>query len=628
VFAPVAGVVFPEFSLYFRTFGYAGRPEIAHVWDSFTGFLLGWYRPVSFTLAPFLFGVDLLNPPSVIVLNIAFFALAAYLLPALFIPQAALPVKLLASSLILTAPALQSVSYFAVIDSLYIILAAVTIIVLEKAYQERGAARVLLYLAAGLLLLLTAAAKEVGVLTPFVAATVLFLRRITMGGDRPSWRLAVDILKFCAPLMLVSILYYAVYIFLRGAFVSADSYSSVATLEKIYGIPQFLKVSLNLGFPTDESWWVRWATAGYDQIASMTRLGVYAVALLLVIGQIFARGPWPAVAFLAVLLTMAVPLGIFHVHPHHTYPLVAALALGIAAAFCFMERWTVGRWVVAGKYLVVSLHALLLGVSFLLMFRAYEYNRQVYTSGIHGPQLSYNTKLFYDSAFKALVQQRPTYLLIEQCPDDWAVGSKAGVLHYYGRADNALGEEYVPLGDLTAAAAKRRDAVEAQGGQLLALECDRAGFRAYRIRDFAEAPIALVLGRDYGVSTHPDLFGRALLGAGWSQLEAGYVWSDSDVARLNLPIPPQARTVHFDLAAFAPGDLTQTLAIEADAVVGIRAEFDARNSRRVLSMPLPDNVAGTLEVRFRIGKPISPKELSLSTDVRRLGVALYGIRFE
>jgi hypothetical protein len=121
IFAPIVGLVFPEFALFYELFGNSGRPSFSFVLNTFSEFSGGWYRPVSFALAPFLMGIDFLNPSSVIVFNIIFFSFAVYFVSVAFLANAGLIVKILAASLILSAPSLQSVSYFPVIDSLYII---------------------------------------------------------------------------------------------------------------------------------------------------------------------------------------------------------------------------------------------------------------------------------------------------------------------------------------------------------------------------------------------------------------------------------------------------------------------------------------------------------------------------
>jgi hypothetical protein len=115
---PILGLVFPEFALFYVGSGNVAKLSFSHVLHSFVGFSSGWYRPVSHFLALYVLGIDFVNPASIVAMNIVFFAMASWLVPSVLLPQAGFGPRVLTSSLILSAPALQSVSYIPGIDSL------------------------------------------------------------------------------------------------------------------------------------------------------------------------------------------------------------------------------------------------------------------------------------------------------------------------------------------------------------------------------------------------------------------------------------------------------------------------------------------------------------------------------
>jgi len=200
IFGPILGLVFPEYALFHAGFGYAAKPSFSHVLQSFVGFYFGWYRPVSHVFAPYVLGIDFLNPAGIVAMNIAFFAIASWLVPSVFLPHAGLGPRLLTSSLILSAPALQLALYLPVIDALYVIFAIATIVALERAYLKEVSFLSATYAAALLSWALAVASKEVSVLTPLVAVPVIFLRRITDGMETPSWALFQKVARYCGPL--------------------------------------------------------------------------------------------------------------------------------------------------------------------------------------------------------------------------------------------------------------------------------------------------------------------------------------------------------------------------------------------------------------------------------------------
>jgi hypothetical protein len=631
IFGPILGLVWPEYALFYVSFGNA--PSFSHVVQSFVSFSFGWYRPVSHVLAPYVLGLDFRNPSSIAAMNIVFFAMTSWLAPIVFLPQAGLGPKLLTSSLILSAPALQSVSYSPVIDSLYILFAIATIVALERAYLKRGSFLSATYAVALLSWALAVASKEVAVLTPFVAVPVIFLRRITDGMETPSWALLQKVARYCGPLAAASVLYYLTYLWQRGAFTSVESYSSMPGTESVGRIRQLVAVSFNIAFPSAASAWLRWITGGYDPVASTLRMILYAAATLAGAILIFGRKHWSVIAFLGVLLGLVIPIGSFAIHPHHTFPVVIALAVGVGAAVSTLSQGFLRVFRVPAKPVFTATGLLLVAVSLALMHCAYIYNTNVLVTGIHAFPLRYNTRLFNDNAFKALLKRRPTFVLIEKCSTSWSVGSDVGVLSYYGGSPVALGERYVD-DFLPRTIIELKHGVEGQGGQLIGLGCNliRSGNLTtsdpYTVINFSEELAAMASGRDMKVSTHADLYWYSLLRSGWSRVEAERVWSVGNQAILELPIPPGVQSIQFDLGAYVPGEVTQSVDVAIEGAVVTTLTFDADHSRKVVSVPVLHSASGTEEIVFRMHVPGSPKEASASDAGRSLGIALYGFRLE
>jgi hypothetical protein len=135
-------------------------------------------------------------------------------------------------------------------------------------------------------------------------------------------------------------------------------------------------------------------------------------------------------------------------------------------------------------------------------------------------------------------------------------------------------------------------------------------------------------GRDIRVSTHSDLYRHLLLRSGWSLVEAERVWSVGHQAIMELPISPGVQSIQFDLGAYVPGQVTQSIDIAIDEAAVTTLTFDADHSRQLVSVPVLHSSSGVEEIVFRIKAPAPPKEVSLPDDGRSLGIALYGFRLE
>ncbi|MDO8979518.1 MAG: hypothetical protein Q7V17_09845 [Afipia sp.] len=128
-------------------------------------------------------------------------------------------------------------------------------------------------------------------------------------------------------------------------------------------------------------------------------------------------------------------------------------------------------------------------------------------------------------------------------------------------------------------------------------------------------------------------FGSQLyFGEGWSESEEDFgVWSDGARAEMNFSIRSDARALFFSVqvrpfltAAHSRLDVSLT----ANAVPVAEWSFDAtRRSDRDWTwhhIPISDDLvaSGDIQIALNFRSPVSPKELGLSIDHRRLGVAL------
>ena len=140
-----------------------------------------------------------------------------------------------------------------------------------------------------------------------------------------------------------------------------------------------------------------------------------------------------------------------------------------------------------------------------------------------------------------------------------------------------------------------------------------------------DAPLAWVK-----VSDRKEFF-RSILGKGWSDLEADYVWSLAKVAEINLPADPaRGSLLRLDVGSFIPEDFFRQ---HLDVVVNGRPagswDFNHFEMRRQIRIDLGPDAGAAQRIELRIAHPASPSDYpSWPKDGRTLGVSLYGIHYE
>lgn len=123
-----------------------------------------------------------------------------------------------------------------------------------------------------------------------------------------------------------------------------------------------------------------------------------------------------------------------------------------------------------------------------------------------------------------------------------------------------------------------------------------------------------------------EIFRAFVLGEGWSSLEGDHVWTDDGEATLSFKLPDgYSGTVLLDLAAYLPReDDVQHVDILSSGHVLARADFNRSQARKTVEVPIAGSrTSGTLLIR--VSRPQSPSSAGVSSDTRRLGVALYSI---
>ncbi|RYD85387.1 MAG: hypothetical protein EOP84_02655 [Verrucomicrobiaceae bacterium] len=132
--------------------------------------------------------------------------------------------------------------------------------------------------------------------------------------------------------------------------------------------------------------------------------------------------------------------------------------------------------------------------------------------------------------------------------------------------------------------------------------------------------------------------GAAYLGEGFSTQEGWGVWTDGPVAKVNLPtsvVPPGTKVLRFLVNGFI-GEASPTQSVQV-FINGASAGTwtwtwpgeGAAPAERVVTLPegTISATAPVMQIEFRIATPVSPADVGLNADARKLGLALSGVSF-
>lgn len=125
----------------------------------------------------------------------------------------------------------------------------------------------------------------------------------------------------------------------------------------------------------------------------------------------------------------------------------------------------------------------------------------------------------------------------------------------------------------------------------------------------------------------------ALAREGWSR-DLAVVWSDSTRSTMRFRVDetqafPLAAAL--DLVAFLSAKKSQTIILYSGAEISANVKFDAESKRRLVQFDIPPSAKardGTVHLAIEILEATSPLDLGLSTDDRKLGVALLGLELK
>lgn len=143
---------------------------------------------------------------------------------------------------------------------------------------------------------------------------------------------------------------------------------------------------------------------------------------------------------------------------------------------------------------------------------------------------------------------------------------------------------------------------------------------------------------DYSIEAYEYFFNQGAisketLGPGWSQIEKWGVWSDKKVASLSLPIkntPIKEISFNFVIQVFNGGPNSQDISVYVNDHHAATWVYPAKRNlhkRRLDYAPPQKFSLDRLKVTFKISNPLSPKELGMSSDARKLGIGLREISF-
>lgn len=138
---------------------------------------------------------------------------------------------------------------------------------------------------------------------------------------------------------------------------------------------------------------------------------------------------------------------------------------------------------------------------------------------------------------------------------------------------------------------------------------------------------------DYSIKNYHFFFDKraistGILKSGWSQPEVWGVWSISEVASLSLPVKKTSIkniSLQFDIKIFKGGKAPQQIDILINGQHAKSWKYAKKRElhKRFIEFSLPKKPSSEhLKISFKISNPVSPKELKLSRDARRLGIGI------
>ena len=143
---------------------------------------------------------------------------------------------------------------------------------------------------------------------------------------------------------------------------------------------------------------------------------------------------------------------------------------------------------------------------------------------------------------------------------------------------------------------------------------------------------------DHSIENYQYFFNRGAvskdsLRLGWSHIEDWGVWSDANEAIIHLPIkktPIKEISFDFMMQVFNGGNYPQNIEVYVHNHHAVTWSYPVKRNLHLkqLNFKLPKPLTSNqLKITFKISKPISPKDLHMSSDARKLGIGLNRISF-
>jgi hypothetical protein len=445
IWAGHAGGVYPEWQQYAFDAGTHGG-GFSTVLQAYGHTFLGWYRPTSFFLAPYLLHVDYFNPTTVWATNLVFLGLVGVVL-CLVVPRARVAAVLVGGIFVVGSSVLFYVPYAPQIDSLYVLFSIAFIVLalrLNAANPPRGVWRWPAWLGMLVTWFLAVTSKEIAAVVPLVAFAFLLMQQA-----RLSLRGAMRAARIVAPFVVASAAYAVVYVHAGLQSANIDpNHTARPGLAKLSSVRDMLFWGLGLKAPGSQrpNWEVhfdRWVT-----LLAVLALAVGVAAVAIAWRRI---GVQRIVLFALTYLGLAVAIGMFGSLPYHAFPLVVLVGFGLIHAYtAAIDRIGESR-----PSAVAFAELGLLAVAVAQVVMAHHIATRAITQGPQSAFLQASSELLTGPDLQPVRAAHDPLLVFEDC-----LQMAVDPLHYYAQARS--GTQLVVPNMATATAEVRRAESDAE----------------------------------------------------------------------------------------------------------------------------------------------------------------------
>ncbi len=143
---------------------------------------------------------------------------------------------------------------------------------------------------------------------------------------------------------------------------------------------------------------------------------------------------------------------------------------------------------------------------------------------------------------------------------------------------------------------------------------------------------------DFSIENYQYFFNKGAISkeslrVGWSHVEDWGVWSEEHEASLSLPIKKAAIkeiSLDFVIQVFNGGHSSQNIEVYINNFHATTWSYPSKRNMHLkqLNFSLPRPIfSDRLKITFKISNPISPKDLQMSDDARKLGIGISQVSF-